>query len=193
MRRPWNSSSSIGPRKRRRPDPNIDREIGQSSGGAAKAAPTAARGIHLTASRPSTPRAEIERGVDNADRLPPPGARGYRAATTAPSPFPDGILAQKRNGAPAKRHRARIHTARSLFFQLLVLANLTARPFHERFGRRLRMSLSEWRVLLVVADHPAITAQDLADYIGLDKMSISRAVRGLAARGRLAREASARD
>ncbi len=102
-------------------------------------------------------------------------------------------MAQKRIGAPAKRHRARIHTARSLFFQLLVLANLTARPFHERFGRRLHMSLSEWRVLLVVADRPGITAQDLADYIGLDKMSISRAVRGLAARGRLAREASARD
>lgn len=101
-------------------------------------------------------------------------------------------MAKKRIGAPA-RHRARIRTARSPFFQLLVLANLTARPFHERFGRRLRMSLSEWRVLLVVADRPGITAQDLADYIGLDKMSISRAVRGLAARGRLARQASARD
>jgi DNA-binding MarR family transcriptional regulator len=100
-------------------------------------------------------------------------------------------LATKRT--PAKRHRARIRTQRSLFFQLLVLANLTARPFHERFGRRLHMSLSEWRVLLVVADQPGITAQDLADYIGLDKMSVSRAVRGLAARKRLAREASARD
>ena len=93
---------------------------------------------------------------------------------------------------PAK-HRALIRTERSPFFQLLVLANLTARPFHERYGRRLHMSLSEWRVLLVVADRPGITAQDLADYIGLDKMSISRAVRGLMARGRLAREASARD
>jgi DNA-binding MarR family transcriptional regulator len=100
-------------------------------------------------------------------------------------------LATKRT--PAKRHRARIRTQHSPFFQLLVLANLTARPFHERFGRRLHMSLSEWRVLLVVADRPGITAQDLADYIGLDKMSVSRAVRGLAARKRLAREASARD
>jgi DNA-binding MarR family transcriptional regulator len=93
----------------------------------------------------------------------------------------------------AKHHRARIRTARSPFFQLLVLANLTAKPFAERFGRRLRLSLSEWRVLLVTADRPGITAQDLADYIGLDKMSVSRAVRGLAARGRLARKASARD
>lgn len=97
------------------------------------------------------------------------------------------------NPSTPARHRARIRTQRSPFFQLLVLANLTARPFHERFGRRLRMSLSEWRVLLVVADRPGITAQDLADYIGLDKMSVSRAARGLVARGRLARQASARD
>jgi len=96
-------------------------------------------------------------------------------------------------GARANRHRARIRTARSPFFQLLVLANLTARPFHERFGRRLRVSLSEWRVLLVTADRPGSTAQDLADYIGLDKMSVSRAVRGLVARGRIKRKASAND
>jgi len=94
---------------------------------------------------------------------------------------------------PSRAPRARIRTARSPFFQLLVLANLTARPFAERFGRRLHLSLSEWRVLLVVADRPGITAQDLADYIGLDKMSVSRAVRGLLAKGRLARKASARD
>ena len=98
-----------------------------------------------------------------------------------------------RKSPRARRRRARIRTARSAFFQLLVLANLTARPFHERYGRRLRMSLSEWRVLLVVADRPGITAQDLADYIGLDKMSVSRAVRGLAARRRIARQASVRD
>jgi len=86
-----------------------------------------------------------------------------------------------------------IKTERSPFFQLLVLANLTARPFYERFGRRLHLSLSEWRVLLVVADRPGISAQDLADYIGLDKMNVSRAVRGLEARRRLTRRASPRD
>lgn len=98
---------------------------------------------------------------------------------------------RRREAAPARR--ARIHTAESPFFQLLVLANLTARPFAERFGRRLHLGLSEWRVLLVVADRPGITAQDLADYIGLDKMSVSRAVRQLLARGRLARSTNPRD
>ena len=57
----------------------------------------------------------------------------------------------------------------------------------------MHLSLSEWRVLLVVADRPGISAQDLADYIGLDKMSVSRAVRGLESRKRLVRRASNRD
>jgi DNA-binding MarR family transcriptional regulator len=89
--------------------------------------------------------------------------------------------------------RARIRTARSPYFQVLVFTNLTAKPFHERFGKRLRIGLPEWRVMMVVADRPGITAQELADYTGLDKMSVSRAVRALQARGRLQREQSAAD
>ena len=103
-----------------------------------------------------------------------------RSRTTKTAPAPGG-------------HSVPIRTARSPFFQLLVLANLTARPFYERFGRRMHLSLSEWRVLLVVADRPGISAQDLADYIGLDKMSVSRAVRGLESRKRLVRRASNSD
>ena len=102
------------------------------------------------------------------------------------------MITRKRSARRGAR-KALIQTERSPFFQLLVLANLTARPFHERFGRRLRLSLSEWRVLLVVADRPGISAQDLADFIGLDKMSVSRAVRGLEARGRLERQGSNSD
>ena len=102
-------------------------------------------------------------------------------------------MTTRNRSARRSARKALIATERSPFFQLLVLANLTARPFHERFGRRLRLSLSEWRVLLVVADRPGISAQDLADFIGLDKMSVSRAVRGLEARGRLERQGSDSD
>ena len=91
------------------------------------------------------------------------------------------------------RVRGRIDTATSPFFQAMVLTNVTGKPFHERFGRRLHISLTEWRVMMAVADRPGITAQQLAEYTGLDKMSVSRAVRALAGRGRLARAASADD
>lgn len=89
--------------------------------------------------------------------------------------------------------RSRIDTTTSPFFQVLVLTNLTGKPFHERFGRRLHISLTEWRVMMAVADRPGITAQQLSEYTGLDKMSVSRAVNALAGRGRLARETSPAD
>jgi DNA-binding MarR family transcriptional regulator len=76
---------------------------------------------------------------------------------------------------------------RSPFFKLLLLVNLTSRPFARLFERRYRIKLSEWRVLLSLAERPGITATELGDLLGLDKMAISRAVRGLEQHDRLAR------
>ena len=47
--------------------------------------------------------------------------------------------------------------------------------------------------MLTVADHPGITAQALADYSGLDKMSVSRGVRNLEGQGRLSRDGNEAD
>ena len=88
--------------------------------------------------------------------------------------------------APAA-HEALLHTQESPFYQVWVLTNLTAKPFAATFGRRFHLNLNDWRIMLTVADHPGVTAQELADYTGLDKMSVSRGVRNLEAQGRLAR------
>lgn len=47
--------------------------------------------------------------------------------------------------------------------------------------------------MLTLADHPGASAQELSDYTGLDKMTLSRAVRALEAQGRLEREGSEAD
>lgn len=75
----------------------------------------------------------------------------------------------------------------SLFFKLIRIVNLTARPFAETVGRTHRLSLTEWRVVIVLASHPGTTAQDVAWHTGLDKMSVSRALAGLARQGRIVR------
>lgn len=93
---------------------------------------------------------------------------------------------------PPVRRQALLSTAESPYYQLWVLSNLTAKPF-PTFGAQFHLNLTEWRIMLTVADRPGITAQELADYSGLDKMSVSRAVRGLEAQGRLAREGSDTD
>jgi DNA-binding MarR family transcriptional regulator len=94
---------------------------------------------------------------------------------------------------PVPAHRARLSTGQSPYYQIWVLTNLTAKPFAALFGARFHLNLTEWRVLLTVADRPGISAQELSDYTGLDKMSVSRVVRRLEEQGRMEREGSESD
>jgi DNA-binding MarR family transcriptional regulator len=82
---------------------------------------------------------------------------------------------------------------RSPFFQILLLVNLIARPFARLYADRYDISVAEWRLMLVLARRPSLTANDLCDMLGLDKMAISRAVRSLEKHGRLARAADPAD
>ena len=81
----------------------------------------------------------------------------------------------------------------SIFFKLVRVVSLTARPFFESVGRRHRLSLNEWRVMRVLASHPGVAAQEVALHTGLDKMTVSRALAGLARHGRLVRKVDAAD
>ena len=76
----------------------------------------------------------------------------------------------------------------SPFFQIMRLVNLTAKPFHLRHSRRYSITLNEWRIMMALASYPGLAAHELAQLIGIDKMSISRAVRRLTAMDRLSRD-----
>jgi DNA-binding MarR family transcriptional regulator len=76
----------------------------------------------------------------------------------------------------------------SLFFKLVRVVNLTARPFHAGVGKHHHLSLNEWRVMVVLASHPGVSATEVADVTGLDKMSVSRALAGLGRHERLQRQ-----
>jgi DNA-binding MarR family transcriptional regulator len=116
-------------------------------------------------------------------------------ATRKPaSPSTRGTGARKTGQANGRHsHHTLLSTEDSPYYQIWVLTNLTGKPFNTRFGERFDLNLTEWRVLLTLADKPYITAQVLADYTGLDKMSVSRVVRKLEAQGRLVRENSEAD
>jgi DNA-binding MarR family transcriptional regulator len=109
---------------------------------------------------------------------------------------PDSIApsAKKASRASRKRgHQPLLITEASPYYQIWVLTNLTAKPFMVRFGERFDLNLTDWRIMLTLADKPGITAQGLADYTGLDKMSVSRVVRKLESQDRLVRENSEAD
>lgn len=73
----------------------------------------------------------------------------------------------------------------SLFFKLVRVVNLTARPFQAGLGKAHQLTLNEWRVMVVLASHPGSAATDIAEITGLDKMSVSRALSGLRKLGRV--------
>ncbi len=81
----------------------------------------------------------------------------------------------------------------SVFFWLVRVVNLTARPFNEGIGRRHGLSLSDWRVMTVVGSHPGTTASEVCARTGMDKMSVSRAIAALARKRRVSRKPDPHD
>jgi DNA-binding MarR family transcriptional regulator len=81
----------------------------------------------------------------------------------------------------------------SVFFKLIRLVNLTARPFQESVGKLHQLSLIEWRVMVVLASHPGVAATEVVSYTGLDKMSVSRVLANLLKVGRISRSIDALD
>jgi len=103
-------------------------------------------------------------------------------------------VSRKSSGSqPAVARTSFLSTENSPYYQIWVLTNLAGRPFSSLFGERFDLNLTEWRILLTLADKPELTAQGLSEYTGLDKMSVSRILRKLESQGRLLRENSETD
>ena len=93
----------------------------------------------------------------------------------------------------ARRRAVALPVDSSLFFKLVRVVNLTARPFVETLARTHQLSLNEWRVMVVLASHPGVAASDVVLGTGLDKMSVSRAIAALSRQGRLDKRPDAAD
>jgi DNA-binding MarR family transcriptional regulator len=89
--------------------------------------------------------------------------------------------------------QARLPNDGELFFKLVRVVNITARPFVEKLARKHRLSLNEWRVMIVLASHPGCAAHQIVDATGLDKMSVSRAIAALERHGRISKRADPHD
>jgi DNA-binding MarR family transcriptional regulator len=106
----------------------------------------------------------------------------------------------RRNYRDRGDHAATVAPARSVlaldssvFFKLVRVVNLTARPFSESIGQAHHLSLNEWRVLLVLASHAGVAASEVTALTGLDKMTVSRALAALGRRGRVVRKVDVAD
>lgn len=68
-------------------------------------------------------------------------------------------------------------------FRIVLLANLLSRPFYSGVGQRYKVGINEWRMMLVLKFHPNISATQIGELTGLQKMAVSRGVRQLIDQG----------
>lgn len=69
------------------------------------------------------------------------------------------------------------------------VSRLIARAYQDQFG----VTIWEWRVIAILGEGMPMTAQAISDSAAMDKVSVSRAVRTLEARGLVERENNAAD
>ena len=81
----------------------------------------------------------------------------------------------------ASARRRRINNV--LGYRMVLLTNLQAQSFNRVYGKRFRISINEWRIMLALAGHPGIHSAELSDLSGLSKMNVSRGLQILRQRG----------
>jgi DNA-binding MarR family transcriptional regulator len=81
----------------------------------------------------------------------------------------------------------------SLFFRMVLAVNLTARPFARIWGRKYKLNLTEWRVMITLASRPGSSANEIARLSGLDKMTVSRSLASMVRHGYVDRRNSHED
>lgn len=78
-------------------------------------------------------------------------------------------------------------------YRLAVLANAVSRAIAARYEAEFALTIPEWRVMALLGATPGLTASEVADRTPMDKVAVSRAVKGLADAGRLVAEADDAD
>lgn len=68
-------------------------------------------------------------------------------------------------------------------YRLNQLSERVSRSLAQRYSREFGLSVAEWRLLAILAAHPALQARQIAQQANLDKVRVSRAVARLQQRG----------
>jgi DNA-binding MarR family transcriptional regulator len=86
-----------------------------------------------------------------------------------------------------------IELERFIPYRLSVLTNVVSGAIANAYQRRFGLGIPEWRVLAVLARHPALSASEVATFTRMDAVAVSRAVTRLARAGRVRRSVAPDD
>lgn len=74
---------------------------------------------------------------------------------------------------------------RFLPYRLSILSNMVSQSIAADYQDRFELSMTEWRVMVILARFPEISAREVVDRSRMDKVAVSRAVARLVEAGRV--------
>ena len=93
----------------------------------------------------------------------------------------------KRRPAPATAEHAPLQLEHFLPYRLSILSNTISQTIADDYQRRYDISVTEWRVMAVLARFDGLSAREVAERTAMDKVAVSRALARLVAAGRVSR------
>lgn len=93
----------------------------------------------------------------------------------------------KRKSAPATAEHAPLQLEHFLPYRLSILSNTVSQAIADDYQSRFNISVTEWRVMAVLARYEGLSAREVAERTAMDKVAVSRALARLVAAGRVDR------
>lgn len=78
-------------------------------------------------------------------------------------------------------------------YRLSLLSNTISQGVANRYQKDHDISVTDWRVIVILGRYPGSTASEVVEKTAMDKVTISRAVRGLEEKGFLLRKVDRQD
>jgi len=92
-----------------------------------------------------------------------------------------------RQPAPATAEHAPLQLEHFLPYRLSILSNTISQTIADDYQRRYDISVTEWRVMAVLARFDGLSAREVAERTAMDKVAVSRALARLVEAGRVSR------
>jgi DNA-binding MarR family transcriptional regulator len=96
-------------------------------------------------------------------------------------------VSAKRKPAPATAEHAPLQLEHFLPYRLSILSNTISQTIADDYQKRYDLSMTEWRVMAVLARFEGLSAREVADRTAMDKVAVSRALARLVDAGRVSR------
>ena len=93
----------------------------------------------------------------------------------------------KRKPAPATAEHAPLQLEHFLPYRLSILSNTISQAIADDYQRQYDISVTEWRVMAVLARFDGLSAREVAERTAMDKVAVSRALARLVEAGRVDR------